>query len=312
MYRAKADGNSRGRGVRHADAAPRGAPARRGIRAAPGNRTRRAARVLPAHRRSRTGRVANFEALIRWDRRGVGLIRPDNFIPSPRRPASSSRSAPGSCGTRPLDCAGWQSVAPGVGVSVNVSVRQFESGDLVHEVQEALAEQRPRARPAHPRDHGVGDARPHRTQRRDHATDPRPRDAHLARRLRQRLQLAHLSSPAPDRLDQDRSVVPPIARNGRTRRRHAAGDRQPRRRARPRSSSPRASTPRPSATWYARSVATSARASCSPSRCPCTRRSSSSSWRSPRPRSSASSLTPSPRSTPRLPRRHARRARARS
>jgi EAL domain-containing protein (putative c-di-GMP-specific phosphodiesterase class I) len=34
------------------------------------------------------------------------------------------------------DCASWQEVAPGVGVSVNVSVRQFDGDDLVHTVQE--------------------------------------------------------------------------------------------------------------------------------------------------------------------------------
>ncbi len=38
------------------------------------------------------------------------------------------------------DCAGWQDVAPGVGVSVNVSPRQFDSRSVVEVVESALRE----------------------------------------------------------------------------------------------------------------------------------------------------------------------------
>src|SRR4029079_14590812 len=37
-----------------------------------------------------------------------------------------------------LDCADWQGVAPGVGVSVNVSARQLDAGDFINLVEAAL------------------------------------------------------------------------------------------------------------------------------------------------------------------------------
>jgi diguanylate cyclase (GGDEF)-like protein len=86
-----------------------------------------------------TGRVSNLEALIRWDRRGVGLIRPDNFIPIAEEAGIILEIGAWMMRTATVDCARWQQVAPGIGVSVNVSVRQFESGDLVSVVQSALA-----------------------------------------------------------------------------------------------------------------------------------------------------------------------------
>jgi diguanylate cyclase (GGDEF)-like protein/PAS domain S-box-containing protein len=82
--------------------------------------------------------VAHFEALIRWDRPGVGLVRPDAFIPVAEETGIIMEIGMWVLCCAAADCARWQSVAPGVGVSVNVSVRQFESGDLVSSVQQAL------------------------------------------------------------------------------------------------------------------------------------------------------------------------------
>ncbi|MDP9334486.1 MAG: diguanylate cyclase [Actinomycetota bacterium] len=84
------------------------------------------------------GQVAHFEALIRWDRPGVGLIRPDAFIPVAEETGIIMEIGLWVLCCAAADCARWQSVAPGVGISVNVSVRQFESGDLVSSVQDAL------------------------------------------------------------------------------------------------------------------------------------------------------------------------------
>jgi diguanylate cyclase (GGDEF)-like protein/PAS domain S-box-containing protein len=86
-----------------------------------------------------SGRVSNLEALIRWDRRGVGLIRPDNFIPIAEEARIILEIGAWMLRMATTDCVQWQAVAPGVGVSVNVSVRQFESGDLVEVLQDALA-----------------------------------------------------------------------------------------------------------------------------------------------------------------------------
>jgi EAL domain-containing protein (putative c-di-GMP-specific phosphodiesterase class I) len=87
----------------------------------------------------RTWQVSHLEALIRWDRPGIGLVGPDDFIAVAEEAGSIMEIGPWVLRRAASDCAAWQRVAPGVGVSVNVSVRQFESGDLVREVSDALA-----------------------------------------------------------------------------------------------------------------------------------------------------------------------------
>ncbi len=84
--------------------------------------------------------VAHVEALIRWERPGVGLINPDDFIPIAEQAGIITEIGTWVLRRATADCAGWQGVAPGVGVSVNVSVRQFESGDLVRTMQDALTD----------------------------------------------------------------------------------------------------------------------------------------------------------------------------
>ncbi len=87
-----------------------------------------------------TGATEYCEALIRWNRPGVGLVPPDEFIP-----AAEETSLIIDIGTWMLrraisECAAWQPVAPGVGVSINVSVHQFRDGDLTELVRAALDE----------------------------------------------------------------------------------------------------------------------------------------------------------------------------
>ena len=87
----------------------------------------------------RSWRVSGLEALIRWDRPGVGLVAPDDFIPVAEDAGIINEIGPWMLRRATNDCAAWQDIAPGVGVSVNVSVRQFESGDLVRNVRDSLA-----------------------------------------------------------------------------------------------------------------------------------------------------------------------------
>jgi diguanylate cyclase (GGDEF)-like protein/PAS domain S-box-containing protein len=88
----------------------------------------------------RSWQVSYVEALIRWDRPGSGLISPDDFIAVAEESGIIMEIGAWMLRRATSDCAQWQGIAPGVGVSVNVSVRQFEAGDLVRTVREALAE----------------------------------------------------------------------------------------------------------------------------------------------------------------------------
>jgi diguanylate cyclase (GGDEF)-like protein/PAS domain S-box-containing protein len=88
----------------------------------------------------RSWQVSNLEALIRWDRPGVGLVAPDDFIPVAEDSGIVNQIGPWMLRRATSDCARWQDIAPGVGVSVNVSVRQFASGELVRNVRDALAD----------------------------------------------------------------------------------------------------------------------------------------------------------------------------
>ncbi len=84
-------------------------------------------------------RIAYVEALVRWNRPGIGLVPPDAFIPM-----AEETDLVVDIGTWMLrraltDCATWQAEAPGVGVSVNVSARQFHVGDLAGTLHAAIA-----------------------------------------------------------------------------------------------------------------------------------------------------------------------------
>ena len=94
-------------------------------------------------------RVVAAEALIRWHHPEKGLIRPDQFIP-----VAEETGLIKECGRWVLDTAcrrmaNWHRrfpAAAGIGVSVNVSAKQFLQGDLVQDVKEALAASRLDAR----------------------------------------------------------------------------------------------------------------------------------------------------------------------
>ncbi len=68
------------------------------------------------------------------------MVPPDNFIAVAEESGIIMEIGPWVLRRAVADCLQWQQVAPGIGVSVNVSVRQFESGDLVQTVYTALTE----------------------------------------------------------------------------------------------------------------------------------------------------------------------------
>ena len=89
----------------------------------------------------RGGRIVGFEALVRWQQDGKGLVSPSEFIP-----LAEDTGLIESLGTWVLRraCAQmqeWRAMLPTaehLNVSVNVSNRQFATPHLVHEVQRAL------------------------------------------------------------------------------------------------------------------------------------------------------------------------------
>lgn len=88
-----------------------------------------------------TGMIRGFEALVRWERPGFGLVPPDAFIP-----AAEETGLIVDIGAWVLDeacrhAAAWARRWPTthLGMSVNLSTRQLLSGDIVGVVTAALA-----------------------------------------------------------------------------------------------------------------------------------------------------------------------------
>jgi diguanylate cyclase (GGDEF)-like protein/PAS domain S-box-containing protein len=87
-----------------------------------------------------SGRTAHLEALVRWKRPGEQLVPPDQFIAIAEETGLIHPIGEWMLRRAAHDCAAWQDVAPGVGVSVNVSPRQFDSHSVVDAVEGALRE----------------------------------------------------------------------------------------------------------------------------------------------------------------------------
>ena len=196
--------------------------------AAPRARARGVPAALPAEGRPARGRDHRRRGAGALDaiRSGAWCARRASSR-SPRRPASSCRSASGCC-ARPAGRrarGATRGSSPGV-VSVNLSARQFRQDDLVrigvaHPRGDAPRPGAPRAG-AH-REHG--DAQRRRGDR--HAAGPEgARRAPLGGRLRHRLLEPHLPEAPADRRAEDRPLV--RARHRRRRRdrrgRARAGD----------------------------------------------------------------------------------------
>lgn len=83
------------------------------------------------------GSVAKFEALVRWDRGDLGLVSPAEFIPLAEETGLIVPLGAQMLRMAMRDCVIWQSHAPGVGVTINVSARQLD-GTLLRTVAEEL------------------------------------------------------------------------------------------------------------------------------------------------------------------------------
>ncbi|WP_136697205.1 putative bifunctional diguanylate cyclase/phosphodiesterase [Geodermatophilus dictyosporus] len=87
-----------------------------------------------------SGRIDGYEALLRWQHPERGLVSPADFIPLAETSGLIVPVGRWVLREATAQAATWQHPADptGVHVSVNVSVRQFAHGDLLHDVADAL------------------------------------------------------------------------------------------------------------------------------------------------------------------------------
>jgi diguanylate cyclase (GGDEF)-like protein/PAS domain S-box-containing protein len=87
-----------------------------------------------------TGRISGAEALLRWDRPGVGMVYPAEFVPILEETGMIVRAGAWVIDEACRQIAAWQLEGVGdVRVAVNVSSRQFVEGDLEAEIRGAIA-----------------------------------------------------------------------------------------------------------------------------------------------------------------------------
>ena len=82
-----------------------------------------------------TGRITTFEALLRWNHPGRGLISPSEFIPLAEETGIILPIGAWVLRTACFEAKNWPS---DIRLSVNLSPKQFNKGDLVEVVREAL------------------------------------------------------------------------------------------------------------------------------------------------------------------------------
>jgi diguanylate cyclase (GGDEF)-like protein/PAS domain S-box-containing protein len=85
-----------------------------------------------------TERIAGFEALVRWNRPGFGLVQPNDFILAAERTGVIVPIGRYVLERACRDTAELRDAFPSVEVSVNVSGRQLAEPDLVEQVRECL------------------------------------------------------------------------------------------------------------------------------------------------------------------------------
>jgi len=85
-----------------------------------------------------TRRVTAFEALLRWQDPDLGLLPPSRFIEAAEVSGLIIPLGAWVLSKACMQCKAWQKSAPGIGVSVNLSARQFQQPDLMSQVHSAL------------------------------------------------------------------------------------------------------------------------------------------------------------------------------
>ncbi|SDP39093.1 diguanylate cyclase (GGDEF) domain-containing protein [Rhodoferax sp. OV413] len=87
----------------------------------------------------RTGQIIGVEALIRWQHPEQGVISPDQFIPLAEESGLIVPIGEWVLRTACMQNKAWQDAGMGaIGISVNVSARQFREKDLLKRVAQAL------------------------------------------------------------------------------------------------------------------------------------------------------------------------------
>lgn len=87
----------------------------------------------------RTGAIVNVEALIRWNRPGIGLVPPGNFIPLAEERGLISAIGRWTLQTAAEQIAEWDRLGlPPLTVAVNLSASQFHRGGLIDAVTQTL------------------------------------------------------------------------------------------------------------------------------------------------------------------------------
>ena len=87
-----------------------------------------------------SGATVGVEALVRWNHPTRGVVAPGEFIGLAEETGLILPLGEWMLHRAMRDCASWQSRAPGVGVSINVSAHQFRDGKLVGTARTILAE----------------------------------------------------------------------------------------------------------------------------------------------------------------------------